>query len=151
MNDTARPIIGVGAMLIRPDGSVLLGYRDKPGETPCWCLPGGHVDAGESFETSAAREVAEEAGITELHDLSLLAITQNLKGAASMVTGAVIAHVKQETEALLLEPEVFTAWRWFSPGALPAPLFPASQAVLAHWQGHPPPPGWRTYPIAPVA
>ena len=66
MNDTARPIIGVGAMVIRPDGSVLLGYRDKPGETPCWCLPGGHVDAGESFETSAVREVAEETGITEL-------------------------------------------------------------------------------------
>ncbi|KFC51011.1 hypothetical protein DK37_26840 [Halomonas sp. SUBG004] len=114
-------------------------------------MPGGHVDAGESFETSAAREVAEETGITELYDLSLLAITQNLKSAASMVTGAVIAHVKQEAEALLLEPEVFTEWCWFHPGALPAPLFPASQAVLAHWQGHQPPTGWRTYPIAPVA
>ena len=56
----------MGAVVIRPDGSVLLGYRDKPGETPCWCLPGGHVDAGESFETSAVREVAEETGITEL-------------------------------------------------------------------------------------
>ncbi|KPQ22565.1 MULTISPECIES: nucleotide triphosphate diphosphatase NUDT15 [unclassified Halomonas] len=148
---TGQPVIGVGAILARPDGAVLLGYRDKPGESPCWCLPGGHVDAGESFEAAAVREVAEETGISELQRPKLLAVTQNLNSAASIITGAVLANVEQEADALVLEPEVFTQWRWFRAGALPTPLFPASQAVLAHWRGHEPPTGWLTYPIVPVA
>ncbi|MCO7247218.1 NUDIX domain-containing protein [Halomonas sp. Mc5H-6] len=151
MDNIGQPVIGAGAILVRPDGAVLLGYRDKPGEPPSWCLPGGHVDAGESFEAAAVREIAEETGISDLRRPKLLAITQNLNSAVSIVTGAVLANVEQEAEALVLEPEVFTQWRWFRPGALPMPLFPASQAVLAHWQGHEPPVGWLTYPIASVA
>lgn len=127
---------------------MLLGYRDKPGESPCWCLPGGHVDAGESFERAAIREIAEETGIVELQHLEILAITQNLNSSVSTATGAVIATVKQNAEASMLEPEVFTEWRWFSAEALPAPLFPASQAVLAHWLGGEPPTGWQTYSIS---
>lgn len=113
MDNTGQPIIGVGAILVRPDGAVLLGYRDKPGESACWCLPGGHVDAGESFETAAVREISEETGITELQRFKLLAITQHLNSAVSIVAGAVIANVNQDVEASLLEPEVFTEWRWF--------------------------------------
>lgn len=150
MDNAGQPIIGVGAIVVRPDGAVLLGYRDKPGESPSWCLPGGHVDAGESFKAAAIREVAEETGISELQRPKLLAITQNLNSEVSIVTGAVLANVNQEADAFVLEPAVFTEWRWFSPGALPAPLFPASQAVLAHWQGDESPTGWQTYPIAPV-
>lgn len=151
MDNFGQPVIGVGAIVVRPDGAVLLGYRDKPGESPSWCLPGGHVDAGESFKAAAIREVAEETGISKLQRPKLLAITQNLNSAASIVTGAVLANVEQEADALVLEPKVFTQWRWFRSGTLPTPLFPASQAVLAHWQGLEPPAGWLTYPIVPVA
>ncbi|MDQ7728951.1 NUDIX domain-containing protein [Halomonas sp. SpR8] len=149
MSSIEQSIIGVGAILVRPDGAVLLGYRDKLGESPSWCLPGGHVDAGESFEAAAVREIAEETGISGLQRPKLLAITQNLSSAASIVTGAVLANVEQDAEALVLEPAVFTEWRWFSPSALPSPLFPASQAVFAHWQGDESPAGWQTYPIVP--
>ncbi|MCL5425508.1 MAG: NUDIX domain-containing protein [Gammaproteobacteria bacterium] len=148
MDSTGQSIIGVGAILVRPDGAVLLGYRDKPGESPSWCLPGGHIDAGESFEAAAVREIAEETGISELQRTKLLAITQNLNSAVSVVTGAVLANVEQDAEASVLEPEVFSQWRWFSPGALPTPLFRASQAVLAYWLGEASPTGWQTYSIA---
>ncbi|CAD5258770.1 MULTISPECIES: nucleotide triphosphate diphosphatase NUDT15 [Halomonadaceae] len=148
MDSIGQPIIGVGAILVRPDGSVLLGYRDKPGESPSWCLPGGHVDAGESFEMAAVREIAEETGISELQRVKILAITQHLSSSVSTVTGAVLVTVKQDAEAALLEPEVFTQWRWFSSGALPSPLFAASQAVLSYWLGDESPSGWETYPIA---
>ncbi|MBF58017.1 MAG: hypothetical protein CME80_09905 [Halomonas sp.] len=40
MDNNGQPIIGVGAIVLHPDGAVLLGYRDKHGESPCWCLLG---------------------------------------------------------------------------------------------------------------
>ena len=58
-----RPVVGVGLILVDPRGRVLLGNRIKAGEEPTWCLPGGHVEGGETIEQAAAREAAEEAGI----------------------------------------------------------------------------------------
>ena len=41
----------------------LIGRLDRRGRL-LWSLPKGHLEAGESFEQAAAREVAEETGIT---------------------------------------------------------------------------------------
>ncbi|CAM3862078.1 nucleotide triphosphate diphosphatase NUDT15 [Xenorhabdus thuongxuanensis] len=145
MSKNGKPVIGVGTIVIRPDGAVLLGYRIKPGEVPCWCLPGGHVESGESFEAAAVREVAEEAGITDLNDVRILAITQQLDSPVSTITGAVLASISTDVEALVLEPEVFSSWHWFSPDVIPVPLYPASNAVLACWLGTDSPDNWRIY------
>lgn len=42
---------------------VLLIERRWPPFEGCWALPGGHVDAGESTEDAAHRELIEETGI----------------------------------------------------------------------------------------
>ncbi len=45
-------------------GRVLL-FRFTPDDRPpFWCTPGGGVDPGESYEAAAARELAEETGLT---------------------------------------------------------------------------------------
>lgn len=124
---------------------MLLGYRKKPDEFPCWCLPGGHVESGESFEVAAIREIAEESGITNLNEVSILAITQQLGTPMPMITGAVLASVSSDVEALVLEPEIFSSWKWFSPYDIPVPLYPASKAVLACWLGTDLPDNWRIY------
>ena len=55
-------IIGVGCgVLIENDkGQVLLQKRSDTGE---WCVPGGALDARETYEQAAKRELLEEVGI----------------------------------------------------------------------------------------
>ncbi len=53
--------IGVGVIVVRDDGSVLL---EKRADCGLWGLPGGRVDPGESLTEAAVREVQEETGLT---------------------------------------------------------------------------------------
>ncbi|MEU7892626.1 NUDIX domain-containing protein [Nonomuraea sp. NPDC049152] len=133
-------IIGVGVVLTDSEGRILLGERIKAGENPSWCLPGGAVEPGETFEAAAVRELAEETGI---HDASLPLVTTVIldsQGGRARVTAAV-AMTAGRTSARVTEPEVFASWKWFAPDRLPQPLFTATAHVLA------PSPGCRRYPI----
>jgi len=47
-------------------GRVLLVRRSKPPLEDVWTLPGGRVEAGETDEVAAAREVLEETGLAVL-------------------------------------------------------------------------------------
>jgi ADP-ribose pyrophosphatase YjhB (NUDIX family) len=64
----ARPIVGIGIAVLRPD-AVLLVRRAKPPNAGAWSLPGGAQEIGETAEAAARRELAEEAGLSvgELH------------------------------------------------------------------------------------
>ena len=53
----------VGALIER-DGKILLVKRNHEPFKDYWCLPGGHIDFGETAEEAAAREVKEETGLT---------------------------------------------------------------------------------------
>lgn len=52
--------ISSGGVLARPDGRVLLLRRV---DEDIWCLPKGTVEAGESLEAAAVREIQEETGL----------------------------------------------------------------------------------------
>ena len=58
-----RPLIGVGVVVFKGD-RVLLVRRGKPPRVGQWSLPGGRQRLGETVRATAAREVAEEAGLT---------------------------------------------------------------------------------------
>ncbi|MBM4653924.1 NUDIX domain-containing protein [Rhodococcus hoagii] len=62
MHDRPAPKVGVGIVVERPDGRILLGCRVKPTEPTTWCLPGGHLEPGETIEEAARRECREESG-----------------------------------------------------------------------------------------
>lgn len=51
--------LGVNVAIFR-DGQILLTQRQ---DFHVWCMPGGHLDPGESFPQAARREVQEETGI----------------------------------------------------------------------------------------
>ena len=58
----AEPKVGIGVIIIRNDGKILIGKR-KGSHAPYWSIPGGHLDIGESFEQAATREIYEETGL----------------------------------------------------------------------------------------
>ena len=61
MSTTRQIRPGVSAVIIDPDGRVLLQQRT---DNDCWGLPGGAVEFGESVLAALHREVMEETGLT---------------------------------------------------------------------------------------
>jgi putative (di)nucleoside polyphosphate hydrolase len=59
-----RPNVGV--VLFHPDGRVWLGRRAGAAPPHNWQFPQGGVDAGETFDEAARRELAEESGATSV-------------------------------------------------------------------------------------
>jgi ADP-ribose pyrophosphatase YjhB (NUDIX family) len=57
-----RPIVGVGAVILRRD-SVLLIQRGTPPLVGEWSLPGGVVEIGETLHEALKREIKEETNL----------------------------------------------------------------------------------------
>ena len=57
-----RPIIGVGAVIVRDNRALLVRRATEPlkGE---WSVPGGALELGEKLREGAAREALEETGL----------------------------------------------------------------------------------------
>lgn len=56
------PVILVGVCAVIPNGTgdILLERRSDNGT---WCLPGGHMEIGETAQATAVREIREELGV----------------------------------------------------------------------------------------
>lgn len=122
--------IGVGVLLTDTAGRILLGERIAHGEDTTWCLPGGHVEPGESFEEAALRELAEETGIRDATTPVVLGLVLDHPDRSTRVTAAVTAQ-PGNTPPAVTEPLSFRSWQWFDPDHLPQPLYPATAHILA--------------------
>ncbi len=57
-----RPLVGVGAVIIR-DGKILLVRRANEPNKGRWSVPGGLVRSGEKLKDALKREIREELGV----------------------------------------------------------------------------------------
>jgi ADP-ribose pyrophosphatase YjhB (NUDIX family) len=104
-------------ILFKTDGKLFLVKR---GDDGTWAVPGGKIDASETPEMAARREVLEECGFD--YDKPLTPHT--------LIEGYVtyLAEGVEPFEAVLNDEN--QAYGWFSPDALPEPLHPGMVAML---------------------
>ena len=72
--DLSRHRPNVGIVLFHPDGRVWLGRRAGAEGPYNWQFPQGGVDADESFDDAALRELHEETGV---RSVTFLAATED--------------------------------------------------------------------------
>ncbi|MCG7533758.1 NUDIX hydrolase [Pseudoalteromonas sp. OOF1S-7] len=127
-----QSVVRVGvAVVIKRQGKLLLGERIGAHGAHTWATPGGHLEVGESIEQCARREVREETGL-ELTQLTRLEYTNDIfeSEGKHYITLFMLGEC-EKGEPQLLEPNKCVQWRWFSPNALPAPLFLSLRNLLA--------------------
>ncbi len=120
------PFVGVGCIVHRAGRFLLVRHHDG-----LWGPPGGHLDFGESIEDCARRETLEETGVRVM-DPEFVAITNDLLAGIGKhyVTVWMRAEAAETTSAIQDQAEI-AAVGWFALDALPAPLFPYFENLLA--------------------
>ncbi|GAA4892848.1 NUDIX hydrolase [Ferrimonas pelagia] len=129
---THRPRVGIGIILRRHDGKILLGQR-RGSHAPYWSIPGGHLELGETFEQCAIREMAEETGL-QIEAPQVIAVTNNLETyqqeGVHSISVCLLAH-HNGAQPSNLEPDKCAGWHWFDPHSpLPQPHFDASRQSI---------------------
>lgn len=145
------PLIGVGVMIFDETDKVLLGLRIKEGEEASWCFPGGKIEAGETFEQSAAREVFEETclklDIPNIQPFTVLIDQSSLRINTTIGLSFKLTDNSLKEQVMVTEPHIFESWSWFSLSDLPPNLFPASAAMIKVWKEEKLADYWASYPI----
>ncbi|MFE7712585.1 NUDIX domain-containing protein [Streptomyces sp. NPDC057486] len=121
--------VGVGAILLS-EQEVLLG-RHRRGTLE---LPGGTVEAGESFEDAVIRELGEETGLmARPDDVRLLGTLVDHVGGVVRVTVGALVHAWQGQPATQPDESVGD-WAWYPLDELPDGLFVCSAQILTAWR-----------------
>lgn len=107
----------VAVFIINDNEQVLLQKRsaNKRFDANKWALCAGHVDAGESLENAALRELKEEVGINiSLNDLKLLAEKEfTIKDSNSHITYFYYVKSNLSENDFTIQKEELSEVKWF--------------------------------------
>lgn len=112
IRETGTPY-GAHTIVYRSAGELLLCRHEGVG---LWVLPGGEVDAGESFREAAERELTEEAGVEASYKGLAIAARIEIRCGQHATWGVlpVFAAAAETTETEVSDPDdEISAARWF--------------------------------------
>lgn len=114
--------VGIAVFVIK-NGKFLLAKRKGSHGEGSWALPGGHLEFGESFETTARREVMEETSLT-IKNIRFGAVTNDQFHLENKhyITIWMLSDWASGKEHIT-EPQKCDAQAWHTFDDLPTPLF----------------------------
>lgn len=121
--------VGIGVFVFRNDKFIINKRQGSHGEGS-WCLPGGHLEFGESFEDTARREVKEETNL-DIKNVRFGAVTNDYFADEDKhyVTVWMLSDWAGGKE-YITEPNKCTVQAWHNFEDLPGPLFLPWQQLL---------------------
>lgn len=126
--------VGCG-IIIEDNGRILLQHRTDEDN---WCVPGGLMEIGETFEEAAKRETFEETGL-RVTDLELFGIYSGEKCFVQYPNGdkvfsvQIIFKSKQYSGELKQAGEESIEHRFFRKTELPVNLNPRQKPFIMDW------------------
>jgi ADP-ribose pyrophosphatase YjhB (NUDIX family) len=140
-----RPLATVGALVVSPEGRLLLVRTSKWGDR--WGVPGGKVEWGETLLEAVRRELREETGL-EIEDVRWAPVQEavlhpEFHEEAHFVLINVVARSQHERVTLNDEAQAFA---WVTPSeAERLDLNEPTRVLVAHFRRH----GFDTPPLLP--
>ncbi|MFA5163080.1 MAG: NUDIX domain-containing protein [Patescibacteria group bacterium] len=129
-NKDLRPRGGVGVYIINNQKEILLLLRAATHAPGFWCPPGGHIEYGESFFDSAAKEAKEEANI-DVAEIEVMGVTSDVYQTETKHYITVhLKALKYSGQEKLMEPNKFADIKWWPLADLPENIFPAVRNFL---------------------
>ena len=122
-NKDLRPKVGVGVYIVNDKNEVLLLLRNASHGSGTWCPPGGHMEYGESFFETGARETKEEADL-DVSEIELVGVTNDIY--TEETKHYITLHLRAKNykgEEKIMEPDKASDMKWFSINALPENMF----------------------------
>lgn len=106
----------VGAIVRDAGGRLLLVRRANPPAQGLWSIPGGRVEAGESAEDAAVRELAEETGLHGSVQREVGTVERAAPGGGTYVIREFLVHIETAEAPVAGDDAADSAW--FTPAEL---------------------------------
>jgi 8-oxo-dGTP pyrophosphatase MutT (NUDIX family) len=126
--------VSAGGVVIRQDnGTVFVAAVEEVhrSDRPEYVLPKGHLEAGETIEEAARREIEEEAGLTDLTLLAELGVLERLAfSKRSWKITHYFLYVTEQVDGKPTDLHKDYQLRWFPLDELPLFFWPEQKTLI---------------------